>query len=182
MEKKIPGLSLPTRLSREVDRLFDELIYRPWGFGRAAKGDEWSPQLDLYETDDAISRIETVRDLLREVSAAEQVTGQGIDPQRGSLSNLAFAAAALQRGNSLVWFPEGARSRTGTLQRFRPGIGLILQVRQVPVVPTWIIGSADALSIGQWLEDEYAPTARCLLRSKNPTSISGGPTPTASEQ
>jgi HSP20 family protein len=53
MEKKIPGLSLPTRLSREVDRLFDELIYRPWGFGRPAKGDEWSPQLDLYETDGA---------------------------------------------------------------------------------------------------------------------------------
>jgi long-chain acyl-CoA synthetase len=73
-----------------------------------------------------------------------------IDPQRGSLSNLAFAVTALQRGSSLVWFPEGGRSRTGTLQRFRPGIGLILQVRQVPVVPTWIVGSADALPIGQW--------------------------------
>jgi HSP20 family protein len=53
MEKKFSGLSLPTRLSREVDRLFEELIYRPWGFGRPAKGDEWSPQLDLYETDTA---------------------------------------------------------------------------------------------------------------------------------
>lgn len=73
-----------------------------------------------------------------------------IDPQRGSLSNLAFAVAALQRGHSLVWFPEGARSRTGTLQRFRPGIGLILQVHQVPIVPTWIVGSAEALPIGQW--------------------------------
>jgi long-chain acyl-CoA synthetase len=73
-----------------------------------------------------------------------------IDPQRGSLSNLAFAVAALQHGNALVWFPEGARSRTGTLQRFRPGIGLILQVHRVPVVPTWIVGSAAALPIGQW--------------------------------
>ncbi|NOT58530.1 MAG: AMP-dependent synthetase, partial [Deltaproteobacteria bacterium] len=73
-----------------------------------------------------------------------------IDPQRGSLSNLAFAVAALQHGHSLVWFPEGARSRTGTLQRFRPGIGLILQVHPVPVVPTWIVGSAQALPIGQW--------------------------------
>jgi HSP20 family protein len=34
------------RLSQEVDRLFDELIHRPWGFSRA---DEWTPQLDLYE-------------------------------------------------------------------------------------------------------------------------------------
>jgi HSP20 family protein len=53
MDKKDSVWSLPTRLSREVDRLFDELIYRPWGFGRPAKADEWSPQLDLYETDTA---------------------------------------------------------------------------------------------------------------------------------
>ena len=53
MEKKISGLPLPAQLAREVDRLFDELIYRPWGFGRPAKGDDWNPQLDLYETDTA---------------------------------------------------------------------------------------------------------------------------------
>jgi HSP20 family protein len=46
-------LSLPARLSREVDRLFDELIYRPWGLGRPEGGGEWHPQLDLYETDTA---------------------------------------------------------------------------------------------------------------------------------
>ncbi len=40
------------RLSQEVDRLFDELIYRPWGINRAAE-EEWNPQLDLYETDTA---------------------------------------------------------------------------------------------------------------------------------
>ena len=34
------------------DRLFDELIYRPWGFIRAGE-EEWNPQLDLYETDTA---------------------------------------------------------------------------------------------------------------------------------
>jgi len=54
MEKKDSGLSLPTRLSREVDRLFDELIYRPWGFGRPTRAEAWNPQLDLYETDTAI--------------------------------------------------------------------------------------------------------------------------------
>jgi HSP20 family protein len=53
MDKKEAGLFPPTRLSREVDRLFDELIYRPWGVGRPAKGAEWSPQLDLSETDTA---------------------------------------------------------------------------------------------------------------------------------
>jgi len=52
MAKKASELSLPVRLAHEVDRLFDELIYRPWGVSRA--GDvEWNPQLDLYETDTA---------------------------------------------------------------------------------------------------------------------------------
>lgn len=45
-------LPLPfPQLSQEVDRLFDELIHRPWGARRAAE--EWNPQLDLYETDHA---------------------------------------------------------------------------------------------------------------------------------
>jgi len=42
----------PTRLSQEVDRLFDELIHRPWGSVRTEAG-AWSPQVDLYETDTA---------------------------------------------------------------------------------------------------------------------------------
>ena len=72
-----------------------------------------------------------------------------IDPQRGSLSNLAFGIAALQRGYNLVWFPEGAISRTGVIQQFRPGIGLILTVHPVPVVPVWIAGTYEALPRGQ---------------------------------
>jgi long-chain acyl-CoA synthetase len=72
-----------------------------------------------------------------------------IDPQRGSLSNLAFGVAALQRGYNLVWFPEGAISRTGVLQQFRPGIGLILTVHPVPVVPVWIAGTYEAMPRGQ---------------------------------
>ena len=39
---------LPLQLPQEVDRLFDELIHRPWGSRQSAV--EWSPQLDLYET------------------------------------------------------------------------------------------------------------------------------------
>ncbi len=42
---------LPARfqqLSQEVDRLFDELIHRPWGVS-PTKDAAWSPQLDLYE-------------------------------------------------------------------------------------------------------------------------------------
>ena len=52
MAKKDSWPSLPVRLSQEVDRLFEELIYRPWG-SRHRNEAEWSPQLDLYETETA---------------------------------------------------------------------------------------------------------------------------------
>ncbi|MGE4092749.1 MAG: Hsp20/alpha crystallin family protein [Candidatus Binatia bacterium] len=52
MAKKESWLTFPLRLSQEVDRLFDELIYRPWGTGRGGAAD-WNPELDLYETEDA---------------------------------------------------------------------------------------------------------------------------------
>jgi HSP20 family protein len=52
MAKKESWSPLPVRLSEEVDRLFDELIYRPWGFSRARE-EGWNLQIDLYETDTA---------------------------------------------------------------------------------------------------------------------------------
>lgn len=49
MANKDPWLPAPfQRLSQEVDRLFDELIYRPWGVSRSQEP-AWTPQLDLYE-------------------------------------------------------------------------------------------------------------------------------------
>lgn len=41
-------MSFPIHLSREVERLFDEIIHRPWGFCREIRG--WNPSVDLYET------------------------------------------------------------------------------------------------------------------------------------
>jgi HSP20 family protein len=38
-------------LSSEVERLFDEMIHRPWGFAREIRG--WNPSIDLYETRDS---------------------------------------------------------------------------------------------------------------------------------
>jgi HSP20 family molecular chaperone IbpA len=49
MAKKSNDLvSFPMRLSHEVERLFDEMIHRPWGFCRDIRG--WNPSVDLYET------------------------------------------------------------------------------------------------------------------------------------
>jgi long-chain acyl-CoA synthetase len=74
-----------------------------------------------------------------------------IDPDRGARSNLAIAGAVLDRGNGLIWFPEGQRSADGELQRFRPGIGLLLERFPRPVVLGSIRGSHEAMPLGRRL-------------------------------
>jgi HSP20 family protein len=44
-------VSFPMHLSHEVERMFDEMIHRPWGFCRDVRG--WNPSVDFYETADA---------------------------------------------------------------------------------------------------------------------------------
>jgi HSP20 family molecular chaperone IbpA len=44
-------VSFPIYVLREMERLFDEMIHRPWGFCREMRG--WNPSVDLYEMDDA---------------------------------------------------------------------------------------------------------------------------------
>lgn len=86
--------------------------------------------------------------LIRLVSRATGVVP--VDPRHGPLSSLAFGVAILQRGHVLVWFPEGERSRDGTLQQFRPGVGLVLGAQPVAVVPVWIAGAYEALPREKW--------------------------------
>lgn len=57
---------------------------------------------------------------------------------------LALAVAALRRGQILIWFPEGARSRDGGLQPFLPGVGALLREVAAPVVPIFIDGTHRA--------------------------------------
>jgi long-chain acyl-CoA synthetase len=70
---------------------------------------------------------------------------------RAGLSSLAFGAAVLKRGQSLVWFAEGERSPTGSLQPFKPGVGMLLSYYPVPVVPVFFRGTYEAMPRGQFL-------------------------------
>ncbi len=72
-----------------------------------------------------------------------------IDPGSAPRRSLALAAACVARGHGLIWFPEGQRSPDGTLQRLRPGIGLVLAAQPVPVVPVWIDGTREVMAPGQ---------------------------------
>jgi len=48
MPKKSNDLmSFPIHVSSEIERLFEDMIHRPWGFCREIRG--WNPSVDLYE-------------------------------------------------------------------------------------------------------------------------------------
>ena len=90
----------------------------------------------------------------------------------GTIASLAFGVAVLQRGNNLVWFPEGGRSDDGQLQRLQTGVGLLLLAQPVPVVPVWVQDSDGKLpaEVGTF----QAPFDRRHLRraARSPAAVS----------
>ena len=63
----------------------------------------------------------------------------------GDRQALRAAEEQLKKGNILVIFPEGTRSRTRTLAKAHAGMGMIALRSGVPVVPVAIWGSEHAL-------------------------------------
>lgn len=53
-------------------------------------------------------------------------------------------------GNILILFPEGTRSRDGSLSAFRPGIGWLVAGTTIPVLPCRLDGCYRALPKGAW--------------------------------
>ncbi|MFH1778068.1 MAG: lysophospholipid acyltransferase family protein [Candidatus Omnitrophota bacterium] len=58
------------------------------------------------------------------------------------------AVNRLKKGEIILVFPEGTRSRTGTLQPGQAGIGLIAAHAHVPVIPVYIYGTNRAMPRG----------------------------------
>jgi long-chain acyl-CoA synthetase len=71
-------------------------------------------------------------------------------PQReaGARQTLRYIGSVLEDGFSVLIFPEGKRSETGEIDRFRPGIGMIASRLGVPVVPVRIEGLERVLGVG----------------------------------
>jgi long-chain acyl-CoA synthetase len=63
-------------------------------------------------------------------------------PQReaGARQTLRYIGEVIEDGFSVLIFPEGKRTDTGAIDRFRPGIGMIASRLDVPVVPVRIEG------------------------------------------
>ncbi len=61
----------------------------------------------------------------------------------GFRRSFAHAGEALDRGYSVLIFPEGHRSEDGQIHPFRQGIGLLAQQSQVPVLPVALQGLGE---------------------------------------
>ncbi|HID07220.1 MAG TPA: 1-acyl-sn-glycerol-3-phosphate acyltransferase, partial [Armatimonadetes bacterium] len=68
------------------------------------------------------------------------------DRQAHFAEGLRLAREVLMRGHPLLIFPEGTRSPTGEMQPFKPGLGLLAFETNVPVIPTLIEGTYEAMS------------------------------------
>jgi len=54
----------------------------------------------------------------------------------------------LESGEIVLLFPEGTRSRDGSLQKALPGVGMIAYNARVPVIPCYVYGSREVLPRG----------------------------------
>ncbi len=68
---------------------------------------------------------------------------------RGFRRSFAHAGEAMDRGYSVLIFPEGTRSRDGKLHAFRPGIGLLAAESRVPIVPVALVGLGEIRASGE---------------------------------
>jgi 1-acyl-sn-glycerol-3-phosphate acyltransferase len=82
-------------------------------------------------------------------------------------------------GNILILFPEGTRTATGQMGRFKPGIGLLVAGTELPVVPCHLSGGFKA-----WPKGKLIPRPRKLrLRIGAPRNFSAlAPGKEAAEQ
>jgi len=71
-----------------------------------------------------------------------------IDPETYLNRALQMSSYMLRNGKSLLIFPEGGRSYDGELMEFKKGVGILSMELNVPVVPTCIKGSFEALPKG----------------------------------
>ena len=71
-----------------------------------------------------------------------------INRDRGDIGALRTMLRLLGEGKAVLMFPEGTRSRDGSLQDARAGIGMMVAKANVPVLPMRIFGTDRALPRG----------------------------------
>lgn len=98
-------------------------------------------------------------------------------PQKsGFRRSFAFAGESIDRGFSVLVFPEGRRTQTGKLDAFQSGVGMLANRLNVPIVPIRIDGLHEAAQRGWWIVKPNRIVVRVgkpvtYPPNENPTSI-----------
>lgn len=80
---------------------------------------------------------------------AMPVSRNGID-----LGAIRHCSTLLKQHRTLVLFPEGTRSPTGELGRFKPGVAMLALLNSVPVVPCFIGGLSQSI-VSYWFDRDF---------------------------
>ncbi|MDX1636525.1 MAG: lysophospholipid acyltransferase family protein [Balneolaceae bacterium] len=91
------------------------------------------------------------------------------DP-RSQISTLKQAVTYLRNDCSVMFFPEGTRSRTGKLGRFTNGAFHLAVREQVPVLPLVIDGTQQCLPKNSW---KFGPAPEIKLKVLDPVPVEG---------
>jgi long-chain acyl-CoA synthetase len=79
-------------------------------------------------------------DRLRWILGAALLNLFPLPREAGFRQSFEYAGAAVDRGYSVLIFPEGRHTTTGRMLPFRPGIGILVNSLKIPVVPIRIDG------------------------------------------
>ena len=90
--------------------------------------------------------------------------------RRKSAQALLQCARYLRQGCSVVFFPEGTRSRDGQVLPFNEGPFQLAIRERVPVLPLVVEGTGDALPRNSWL---FGGARDIQLRILDPVSVEG---------
>ncbi len=93
--------------------------------------------------------------------------------ESGFRKSFAYAGEAVDRGYSVLVFPEGKHTEDGKLQPFRSGVGLLANNLRVPILPTRIDGLFEIKQSGK----KHAAPGTIQVRIGTPVQFPPGTDP-----
>jgi long-chain acyl-CoA synthetase len=93
--------------------------------------------------------------------------------EAGFRQSFAYAGEAVDRGYSILVFPEGHHTTDGKLRPFRAGVGLLANNLNIPVVPMRIVGLFELKQAGR----KFTPPHTISVRIGKPVKFASGTPP-----
>jgi long-chain acyl-CoA synthetase len=114
-----------------------------------------------------------IYDQLRWVSGVSLLNLFPLPREAGFRRSFAYAGEAVDRGYSVLVFPEGRLTTTGEMNSFRSGIGLLAGNLGIPVLPMRIDGLYEIKQAGR----KFAAPHKITVRIGKPMRFEPGTTP-----